>query len=281
MMEEEMTPILCETPQRDVEQEYFDDILSRQVGDDSLTDQYLEIVADSGTGEAVSQLQSDVFLELVTIDGARIRKSHSIDPTADGIVVGIKFLNGTQKMQDAVMKALGDWEDALEGSLSFAVSSHANALRTTFESGNKYVHASKIGNRLVSIAEAKRFETNPNSSSARGIVLHEFGHALGLEHEHFSPHLDITWRSDQEIADHINQHLKPGTVWTTGMVKRNITGPRPNIQVCGDKLAFDKKSVMGYAIWPQWNLENITTAPAHSLSNEDIACAQRLYPSGI
>jgi hypothetical protein len=197
-------------------------------------------------------------------------------------VVGVHFLDGTQTMQDAVMVALGDWEDALDGAVSFQVSSHANALRTTFDTkqGNKYVHATKMGNRLVAIAHAARFDANPNDASSRGIVLHEFGHALGLEHEHFSPHLDVTWRPDQEIADHINTVLKPPTTWTASMVHHNITRKRPSIHVCGDKAAFDAKSVMGYAIWPQWNDEEISTAPANSLSQEDIACGRRLYPSG-
>lgn len=276
----ELGAVLCETPQRLVEQEFLDDVLARQVGTESVIDRYSQVFADRGLDGALEQLNDDIVIRAITVDWARIRKAHSIDPSAPGIVVGVKFLDGTQAMHDGVMAALEEWEQALDGALSFVVSSHANALRTTFAQGNKYVHATKIANRLVSIGHARLFETDPNAASARGIVLHEFGHALGLEHEHFSPHLAITWRPDQEIADHINTQIKPPTNWTKTMVRHNITGAKDGIEVCGDKLAFDDKSVMGYAIWPQWNDESISTAPANTLSQDDIACAQRLYPSG-
>lgn len=276
----ELNTVLCETPQRHVGQEFLDDVLARQVSTDSVIDRYSQVFAGSGMEGALDQLNKDIAIRAITVDWARIRKTHSIDPSASGIVVGVKFLDGTPTMHNAVMAALEEWEAALDGALSFAVSSDAKALRTTFAHGNKYVHATNMTQRLVSIAHAKLFETDQNAASARGIVLHEFGHALGLEHEHFSPHLAITWRSDQDIADHINTDLKPGTTWTKKMVKHNITGAKEGTQVCGDKLAFDDKSVMGYAIWPQWNYENISTAPANTLSQEDIACGQRLYPSG-
>lgn len=132
-------------------------------------------------------------------------------------------------------------------------------------------------------------------------VRHEFGHALGLEHEHQHPKVDCGWRWDDDdgyepTLDKHGQYVKdaqgrrPGlfTVmsgnpnkWSKHTVKFNLER-FANEQAYGFG-PFDKFSIMKYSYeaWMFREGENspcYTTSPTLSLSPEDKARIALYYP---
>ena len=76
----------------------------------------------------------------------------------------------------------------------------------------------------------------------RVTVLHEFGHALGLVHEHQSPaDRGFEWNRDNVIADYSN---KPNC-WDKEKIEANILYRYKNYQISGT--SFDPQSIMNYA----------------------------------
>lgn len=112
---------------------------------------------------------------------------------------------------------------------------------------------------------------DPNSDDFRRVVLHEFGHALGLLHEHQSPDADFNWQLD-EILAYAAQHWG----WNANDVARNITTPAAEDEVVWS--LYDESSIMHYKIPSDWvtpeKVYNLTT----TLSDIDLAFARAMYP---
>ena len=49
------------------------------------------------------------------------------------------------------------------------------------------------------------------------VILHEFGHALGLKHEHQNPAFRIQWNESAII-----QHLKQSQGWSEAQIRHNV-----------------------------------------------------------
>lgn len=85
----------------------------------------------------------------------------------------------------------------------------------------------------------------------KGTTMHEFGHAIGLHHEHNSPALAYTWNEDQIIAELSG----PPYNWDEASIRHNILD---SLLASGKPLsaffvtAFDPKSIMIYSIPKSW-----------------------------
>ena len=95
------------------------------------------------------------------------------------------------------------------------------------------------------------------SSADRGLVLHEFGHALGMHHEMKNPNIKITWIESvlvQMFGD-------------ANFVKSQITTPIDAASV--NATPFDKNSVMIYPLPAKTNQEGITMQGASNYTDLD------------
>ena len=73
----------------------------------------------------------------------------------------------------------------------------------------------------------------------RRVVLHEFGHALGLLHEHLSPVADIPWDEEKVIA-----YYRRTNGWNETYIRSNVLAIPPS-----DKFTdFDTLSIMLYPV---------------------------------
>lgn len=110
----------------------------------------------------------------------------------------------------------------------------------------------------------------------QGVVLHEFGHALGFHHEHQSPdrECDFDW-------DLLYRHLWETQGWDQSRVDFNLR------QLDADGLVFsrhDKDSIMHYA-FPDWMYKSGEKSPCYTsehntLSATDKRMATKAYPFG-
>jgi serralysin len=107
---------------------------------------------------------------------------------------------------------------------------------------------------------------------ARSVVLHEFGHALGLIHEHQNPYKAIDWNIPNVVADLSG----PPNNWDPDTIKQNMFSRYEP----GDLFAtdVDPNSIMMYPIKPSWTNDGFSVGFNTDLSPYDIALVKAAYP---
>jgi len=106
---------------------------------------------------------------------------------------------------------------------------------------------------------------------AQAVVLHEFGHALGLIHEHQNPHDKVKWNVDQVMRDLSG----PPNNWDPKTIKRNMFRRYEK----GDLFAtdVDPSSIMMYPIPQNWTLDNFEVGFNTGLSDDDVRLIEAAY----
>jgi len=99
-------------------------------------------------------------------------------------------------------------------------------------------------------------------------TLHEFGHVLGLIHEHQVPSVPIEWDRDAVIED-----LEG--VWTKEMIETNILTPLAAGEV--NATDFDPTSIMIYPIKKRWTKNGFSSDYNLDLSPKDIEFISTVY----
>jgi hypothetical protein len=96
-----------------------------------------------------------------------------------------------------------------------------------------------------------------------GTVAHEFGHAIGLAHEHQNPRGGIEWNEAKVIKDLSG----PPNFWDEPQIRHNVLRKYSLDQIRGT--AFDPDSIMLYFFPASWTLNGIATKANSVLSGVD------------
>lgn len=105
----------------------------------------------------------------------------------------------------------------------------------------------------------------------RGVVLHEFGHALGLMHEHLNPSAPIKWNRDAVYAYYWEVHK-----WSRSDVDNNVLA-----RLSADETnftSFDPTSIMLYEIPADLTTNGFSVKANTELSKTDIDFIRARYP---
>ncbi|KAF8630525.1 hypothetical protein AX15_002871 [Amanita polypyramis BW_CC] len=144
-------------------------------------------------------------------------------------------------------------------------------IRITF-TGDKGGSSSSIGTncKRVRSGPTMRLGIGLNSTikKIRRVTLHEFGHALGLVHEHNRPDYPIRWNKEAVYQAHPN--------WSKEKVKRNIFNKYDPDELQAS--TFDPNSIMIYRIPPEWTYGTFSTEWNTELSRKDKSFIAKLYP---
>ena len=108
----------------------------------------------------------------------------------------------------------------------------------------------------------------------RRVVLHEFGHALGLIHEHQNPNKPIAWNKDAVIRDLSG----PPNRWDTATIFNNMFKTYQPKQVIGTDV--DPTSIMMYPIPLAWTTDGTSAGLNGELSDIDKKLVRDAYPWG-
>jgi serralysin len=106
----------------------------------------------------------------------------------------------------------------------------------------------------------------------QSVVLHEFGHALGLIHEHQNPSGDISWNREQVINDLSGYP----NYWTLDQIEHNMFRSYAAAETNYTKT--DPESIMMYPIPPTWTTNGFTVGLNSMLSRVDRDFVSREYP---
>jgi hypothetical protein len=133
-----------------------------------------------------------------------------------------------------------------------------------------------VGTLANNVGEDERtmnFDTTDFKTFAamRRTVLHEFGHAIGLLHEHYSPVSGIPWNKEAVYAD-----LKKTQGWDKAMVDVNLFQQYKVSYTNGTE--YDKLSIMHYPVFARWTTNGFSVDWNNDLSEGDKNLIGLLYP---
>jgi hypothetical protein len=111
-----------------------------------------------------------------------------------------------------------------------------------------------------------------SDDEARRVILHEFGHALGLIHEHQNPINAIKWNKPAVIADLSG----PPNNWDAATIEHNMFEQYPSNTIAGTTL--DRDSIMMYPIPQSWLIEGAPVGMNEVLSETDQKFIRLQYP---
>lgn len=117
-----------------------------------------------------------------------------------------------------------------------------------------------------------QIEDSISEDVIRQVVLHEFGHALGMVHEHQTAHANISWNKTQVYKD-----LADSNNWDKAKVDRVIfhVYTLEETQIT----AFDPDSIMLYYIPAKWTTDGKGTTNNVDLSALDLEYIKFCYPA--
>jgi len=180
---------------------------------------------------------------------------------ANGSTLRIKFLGGTAAQQNIVRQFAPEW--CQYANLHFEFSDAPDAeVRITFD--EDLGAWSYIGKDCLDIPRDQ--PTMNLGWQDEGVVLHEFGHAIGLIHEHQNPLGGIHWNRANVIRDLSG----PPNNWDLATIEHNMFDTYSRDLINGTEL--DPKSIMLYAIPSSW-----TTDGFHSDPNEVLSATDKSY----
>jgi len=148
---------------------------------------------------------------------------------------------------DAVMKTIATWSQY--GNIYFRKAAWNEAdIRIQFLEEGSYSYVGTDSKSVAGKTMNLAFSFLSPAESFKRTVLHEFGHAIGLEHEHISPNVAYNWNESQILAE----TAKWG--WSAENTRFNIIN---NLLKGQSKSAFyttqfDPNSIMIYSIPKTW-----------------------------
>ncbi|MDX0200944.1 hypothetical protein GOB99_15315 [Sinorhizobium meliloti] len=201
----------------------------------------------------------------------RWREMDGLTPNSGVITLGIAFLSGSAPQQDLVRNLAVEWlEGGVEQRIAFRfdVPPSKAQIRISFnpDGGNnslvgRQALLSPVLNRTMNLAQV-----------TRRVTLHEFGHALGLKHEHMNVHGPIVWDEKKVISEMRETHG-----WSSATTRRNILQKLSNDASCVGDPGFNPQSIMLYPIPKRWTLNGFSSRLNTNISDRDRQCLRGVY----
>ncbi|QKX06635.1 hypothetical protein HN014_17515 [Aquimarina sp. TRL1] len=184
----------------------------------------------------------------------------------------VRFIDGDKNNIKRVIKYAREWERYCNVRFRFIERGMAD-ITITFEDEGYWSFIGSNSKDKVPSMSLSSIERE-NTANFRGIVLHEFGHALGLIHEHQGPAFTYEWNTEEVYAYYKDKHG-----WEEEETYNNVLYRYNFDQVTReDTTPFDPKSIMIYYI-PKKLLKNTshTFHRNNELSEKDKQFIRRKY----
>jgi len=190
----------------------------------------------------------------------------------------VKFLDGIPEVQNKVSAIAKEWESVANLTLDFVSAGDAAEIRVSF--AVKGFSMSAVGTDALTTASSEAtmnygwLEPNTSLREYQRVVRHEFGHALGMIHEHQNPAAQgqIPWDKPKVYAYYAQQG------WSQADVDFNIF--EVYSEESTNHTTFDPTSIMEYAVPDSLTIGSYAIGWNTEFSPADIEFMRRQYAKG-
>ena len=190
-----------------------------------------------------------------------------------GITINVSFMGGTEWQHDKVKYYAPIWCRYANVKFNF-LNSGLGDVRISFDpKKGSYSFIGIDAKDRSSTQETMNLGWIDNTKTEKqlqGVILHEFGHTLGLLHEHMNPESNIQWNKPVVYAYYLQYDG-----WDKDMVDKQVF---ERYSVSMTNKSYDPKSIMHYPIPANFTLNGYSVGENDDLSAEDIKLIEELYP---
>ena len=193
-----------------------------------------------------------------------------------GDTIRARFLEGDESLQQRVREVAERWTAPDMADLTIQwVDSAPSEIRIAFVQGDG--SWSYLGTQCQGIPEPEPtmnygwLTPDSEDDELERVVLHEFGHALGLIHEHQNPEGGIDWNEPAVIADLSG----PPNNWTEDQIRGNVLDHYRPDDVTATPV--DADSIMMYPIPAAWTNDGFSADLNADLSEQDVTFIHEVY----
>lgn len=208
--------------------------------------------------------------QLVSLPNGRTR---AISPLrkqwVNGSTIRIRFMSGTAAQQKMVKDIAPEWTKHANLNFEFTTDPRAE-IRVTFDASDGAWSYVGTDNSSIPL-NAPTLNLGWQDDA---VILHEFGHMIGLAHEHQNPDGGLQWNEEIVFRDLSG----PPNYWDEATIRHNVLEKYSADQIRGTK--FDPSSIMLYAFPDNWTKNPGGTHENTALSqmDKDFVRSAQMYP---
>jgi hypothetical protein len=195
-----------------------------------------------------------------------------------GTQIRVQFLEGDQELRDRVSAVAQTWVGPKMANLGFRFDDDEGPgdIRIAFREGDgSWSYLGTVAQQIDVSEPTMNYgwlTATSDEDELRRVVQHEFGHALGLIHEHQNPDHPISWNRAAVIADLSG----PPNNWDEQTIENNIFARYDQADV--DSTPVDPESIMMYPIPASWTTDGFSVDLNSELSATDVEFIREAYP---
>jgi serralysin len=190
----------------------------------------------------------------------------------NGAIIRIGYMGGSVELQERVKQVALEWTRC--ANLVFAFGAADPEIRIAFTPGDgSWSYLGTVCQQIRPQEPTMNYGWLTDASGEeelRRVVLHEFGHAIGLIHEHQNPKGGIKWNEAAVKADLSG----PPNKWDDATIYNNIFKKYEDVTATG----VDPHSIMMYPIPKAWTIDGFSAGLNASISQQDRDLVEAVYP---